>query len=150
LKIFIDADACPRSVKDLVFGASDRLRLPVVLVADRMVSRPRSRLVSTVVVPRDMDSADAHIVDRVAPGDLVITADIPLAAAVVAKDAVAINPRGEVYTEQNVRERLSLRDFSMSLRESGMDLGGPPPFSRQDKQRFASALDRELTRLLKQ
>ncbi len=150
MKIFIDADACPRSVKDLVFGASDRLRLPVVLVADRMVSRPRSRLVSTVVVPRDMDSADAHIVDRVAPGDLVITADIPLAAAVVAKDAVAINPRGEVYTEQNVRERLSLRDFSMSLRESGMDLGGPPPFSRQDKQRFASALDRELTRLLKQ
>lgn len=150
MKIFIDADACPRAVKDLVFRASDRLRLPVVMVADRMVSRPRSRLVSTVVVPRDMDSADAHIVDRVAPGDLVITADIPLAAAVVAKDAVAINPRGEVYTEQNVRERLSLRDFSMSLRESGMDLGGPPPFSRQDKQRFASALDRELTRLLKQ
>lgn len=128
MKIFIDADACPRAVKDLVFRASDRLRLPVVMVADRMVSRPRSRLVSTVVVPRDMDSADAHIVDRVAPGDLVITADIPLAAAVVAKDAVAINPRGEVYTEQNVRERLSLRDFSMSLRESGMDLGDPRPF----------------------
>jgi uncharacterized protein YaiI (UPF0178 family) len=149
LKIWIDADACPRSVKDLAFRASARLRTPLVLVADRMVSRPHSRLVSTVVVPKDMDSADNHIVDRLEPGDLVITADIPLAAAVVAKGAAAINPRGEVYTEENVRERLSLRDFSMSLREAGMELGGPPPFSRQDAQRFASALDRELTRLMK-
>lgn len=145
LKIWIDADACPRAVKDLVFRASERLKIAVVLVADRPVARGGSPLISTVVVPRDMDSADRHIVEKMQPGDLVVTADLPLAAAVVEQGAVAINPRGETYTEENVRERLSMRDFFMSLREAGQELGGPPPFSRKDKERFAAALDRFLS-----
>ncbi len=148
LKIWIDADACPRAVKDLVFRASSRLKIDLVLVADRPLWRPSSPLISMVVVPRDMDSADKHIVAKALPGDLVITADLPLAAAVVERGAVALNPRGELYTEENVRERLSMRDFLMSLRETGQDLGGPPPFSFKDKQRFAAALDRFLTRRL--
>jgi uncharacterized protein YaiI (UPF0178 family) len=146
LRILIDADGCPRPVKDLVFRASDRLSLPVVLVADRSVARPRSPLISTVVVPRDMDSADRRIVEMVDPEDLVITADLPLAALVVEKGAKALNPRGELYTERNVGERLSLRNFTMSLRETGMELGGPPPYSAKDKQRFNAALDRFLAR----
>lgn len=146
LKIWIDADACPRAVKDLIFRASQRLQIAVVLVADRPVARGKSPLISTVVVPRDMDSADQHIVNKTRPGDLVVTADLPLAAAVVGKGAIAINPRGETYTEENVRERLSMRDFLMSLRETGQeDLGGPSPFSRKDKERFAAALDRFLS-----
>ncbi|MBU2550752.1 MAG: YaiI/YqxD family protein [Proteobacteria bacterium] len=146
MKIWIDADACPRDVKDLAFRASRRLKIDLVLVADRPLARPSSPWISMVVVPRDMDSADKHIVDQVAPGDLVITADLPLAAAVVERGATALNPRGELYTEQNVGERLSMRDFLMSLRDSGQDLGGPPPFSYKDKQRFAEALDRFLTK----
>lgn len=146
MRILIDADGCPRPVKDLVFRASDRLSLPVVLVADRSVARPRSPLISTVVVPRDMDSADRRIVEMVDPEDLVITADLPLAALVVEKGAKALNPRGELYTERNVGERLSLRNFTMSLRETGMELGGPPPYSAKDKQRFNAALDRFLAR----
>ncbi len=146
MRIWIDADACPRPVKDLVFRASERLRMPVVMVADRPLGRPGSPLVSTVVVRRDLDSADRHIVEALAAGDLVITADLPLAAAVVEKGGVALNPRGELYTEENVRERLSMRDFLMGLRETGQELGGPPPFGRKDKERFAAALDRFLTR----
>lgn len=148
LKIWIDADGCPRPVKELVLRASERLRIPVVMVADRPLARERSPLVSSVVVPRDLDSADRHIVEQVDPADVVITADLPLAALVVEKGAVALNPRGELYTEENVRERLSYRDFAMALRETGQDLGGPAPFSRKDKDRFASALDRLLTRRL--
>ncbi|MCB2189231.1 MAG: YaiI/YqxD family protein [Deltaproteobacteria bacterium] len=147
-KIWIDADGCPRPVKDTVFRASDRLQIPVVLVADRPLGRQPSPRITSVVVPRDMDSADRHIVEQVGPGDLVITADLPLAAAVVESGAVAINPRGETYTEENVRERLSMRDFLMGLRETGQEVGGPPPYSRKDKERFAAALDRFLTRRL--
>jgi hypothetical protein len=118
----------------------------VVLVADRQVGRPGSPLVTTVVVPKDLDSADKHIADKVAPGELVITADLPLAAAVVERGAVALNPRGETYTEDNVRERLSMRDFLMGLREAGQEVGGPPPYSKKDRERFAAALDRFLSR----
>ncbi|MBI4798458.1 MAG: YaiI/YqxD family protein [Desulfarculus sp.] len=146
MKIWIDADGCPRPVKELVLRASERLSIPVVMVADRPLARQRSPLISSVVVPRDMDSADRHIVEQVDPADLVITSDLPLAALVVGRGATAINPRGEIYTEDNVRERLSYRDFAMALREAGQDLGGPPPFSRKDKDRFAAALDRHLTR----
>lgn len=148
MKIWIDADGCPRGVKDLVFRASARLKIPVVLVADRQVGRPSSPLVTSVVVPRDMDSADTHIIDKIDPEDLAVTADLPLAAEVVAKGATALNPRGELYTEENVRERLSMRDFLMSLRDAGQEVGGPPPFSGKDKQRFAAALDRFLTKRL--
>jgi uncharacterized protein YaiI (UPF0178 family) len=149
LKIWIDADACPRPVKELVFRASERLRLSVVLVADRQVGRPGNSQVTSVVVPKDMDSADKYIADKLLPGDLVITADLPLAAEVVELGAIGINPRGEVYTEDNVRERLSMRDFFMGLREAGQEIGGPPPFSKKDRERFAASLDRELTKLLK-
>ncbi len=147
MKILIDADACPREVKDLTFRASARLKLPVVMVADRPVWRPDSALVSMVVVPRNMDSADQRIVEDVRAGDLVITADLPLAAAVVKKGGTAINPRGEVYTEENIGERLSMRDFLMSLRDTGENIGGPPPYSRKDRQRFADAIDRILTHI---
>lgn len=148
MKIWIDADGCPRPVKDLVFRAAERLRIAVVMVADRPLAQQRSPLITSVVVPRDMDSADRHIVEQVDPADLVITGDLPLAALVVEKGAVALNPRGELYTAENVRERLSYRDFAMALRETGQDLGGPAPFSRKDKDRFGSALDRLLTRLM--
>jgi uncharacterized protein YaiI (UPF0178 family) len=143
--IFIDADGCPRPVKELVWRASDRLRIAVVMVADRPLSGPRSPLVSTRIVPRGMDSADHFIVQNARTGDLVITADLPLAAEVVGLGATAMNPRGELYTAENVRERLSIRDFMMSLRDAGQVLGGPAPFSGKDKQRFAAALDRFLT-----
>ena len=146
MKIFIDADACPREVKELTFRAAKRLKIALVMVADRPVAHPKSALISMVVVPRDMDSADKYIVGETQPGDVVITADLPLAAEVVALGALGINPRGELYTEENVGERLSMRDFLMSMREAGHDLGGPAPFSRKDKQRFADTLDWCLTR----
>ncbi|MFZ5586552.1 MAG: YaiI/YqxD family protein [Thermodesulfobacteriota bacterium] len=147
-RIWIDADGCPRPVKEVVFRASQRLKVPVVMVADRMLGRPGSVLVTTVVVPRDMDSADKHIAEKLDPGDLVITADLPLAAAVVERGATAVNPRGELYTAENVRERLSMRDFMMGLRETGEIMGGPAPYGKKDKERFAAALDRWLTRRL--
>ena len=149
MKIWIDADGCPRAVKEIVFRASERLGLEVCLVADRMVGRPPNKLVTTVRVPGDMDAADKYIADKVSPEDVVITADLPLAAAVVEKGATGINPRGETYTLENVRERLSLRDFMTGLRESGVETGGPPPFGKKDKQRFADALDRFLTQRLR-
>lgn len=145
MRIWIDADACPRPVKELVFRASARLKLAVVMVADRPLAPQTSRLISSVVVPRDMDSADNYIVDNAETGDLVITADLPLAAQVVDLGAFAMNPRGETYTAENVRERLSMRDFLMGLREAGQEIGGPPPYSKKDRQKFASALDRWLT-----
>jgi hypothetical protein len=150
VKIWIDADGCPRPVKEQVLRTSDKRRIAVVMVADRPLSKPLSRLVTTVVVPRDMDSADKHIAAQLEPGDLVITADLPLAAAVVERGGIAINPRGETYTEENVRERLSMRDFLMGLRETGEQIGGPPPYGRKDKERFAAALDRHLSRLARE
>ncbi len=141
LTIWIDADGCPRPVKDLVFRASERLSLRVVLVADRPLSLPPSPLISSLVVAKGMDSADKRIVEEVRECALVITADLPLAAAAVGKGATALNPRGELYTEENVRERLSMRDFLMSLRETGENLGGPGPYTVKDKARFAAALN---------
>lgn len=146
LNIWIDADACPREVKELVFRASGRLKLPVILVADRPLTHPKSPWISQEVVPKGFDHADMRIIEKVRPGDLVVTADLPLAAAVVDRGATAVDPRGELYTPENVGERRSMRDFFMSLREAGHDLGGPPPFSPKDRQRFADALNRFLTR----
>lgn len=146
MRIFIDADACPRPAKELVFRASARLRLAVVLVADRPLGRPASSLVSSIVVPRDMDSADQRIAQEVSPGDLVITADVPLAARVVELGGTALDPRGHLLTQDNVGERLSMRDFLMGLREVGQELGGPAPYARKDRERFAAALDRFLSR----
>jgi len=150
LRIWIDADGCPRPVKDVVFNVSQRLKLPVTLVADRQVGRPSNPLVTTVVVPGDMDAADRYIAEHLEPGDLVITTDLPLAAQVVARGALGLNPRGELYTEENVRERLSMRDFMSNLREAGVVTGGPAPFGPKDRQKFNDALDRLLTACLNQ
>ncbi len=147
MKIWIDADAAPNAVKEIVFRASARLGLETALVANRPLSTPASNpRVESVVVPGGPDVADRHIIDHAEAGDLVITADIPLAAALVEKGALVLDPRGERYSEANIRERLSIRDFMDSLRNSGVETGGPKPFGQQEKQRFANALDRLLTR----
>jgi hypothetical protein len=147
MHIWVDADACPKPVKEILFRAAERRQLPLTLVANQPVTTPPSRWIGSVRVGAGFDVADNHIAEQAAPGDLVITADIPLAAAVVAKGCTALNPRGERYTAENVRERLNLRDFMDTLRGSGIDTGGPPAFGQRDKQAFANALDRLLARV---
>lgn len=149
LKIWVDADACPRAVKDIIFKASLRLRVPLCLVANSYLALPSEPLFSSVQVQKGADIADMYIFENITAKDLVITADIPLAARVVEKGATAINPRGEVYTEENVSERLSMRDFMQGLRDNGVDTGGPKPFGPKDKERFANSIDRILTRMLR-
>ncbi|KAF0221033.1 MAG: hypothetical protein FD174_746 [Geobacteraceae bacterium] len=149
MKIWIDADACPRVIKEIVFRASERLQVPVCLVANKDLSKSHSRLVTSVVVAEGFDAADDYIVQHAAPQDLVITADIPLAARIVARGGVALDPRGELYTEENVGERLSIRDLMQELRGAGLVQGGPAQFGLTDRKRFASALDRLLTRMVK-
>lgn len=148
--IWVDADACPRVIKEIVFRASERLELPVCLVANKPLAKHHSRLISSVVVADGFDVADDHIVEHATANDLVITADIPLAARIVAKGATGIDPRGELYTEENVGERLSMRDLMQSLRSEGLVQGGPAQFGMTDRQRFASSLDRVLTRMVKE
>jgi hypothetical protein len=149
MHIWVDADACPAEIKDLVFRVSRRRAIPVYLVANRAMYVPASSLVTLVRVSKDIDAADQYIVDHVAPHDLVITADIPLAAAVVRKQVMAINPRGDVYTPENIPERLASRNLMQDLRSTGLLQGGPAPLSTADRQKFANALDRSLTNLLK-
>ena len=149
MKIWIDADACPRVIKEIVFRASERLDLPVMLVANQSLAKHDTRLVESIVVAAGFDVADDYIAEHAAPEDLVVTADIPLAARVVARGGVALDPRGELYTEENVGERLSMRDLMMELRGGGLVQGGPPQFNLIDRQRFASSLDRVLTRLVR-
>ncbi len=148
MKIWIDADACPRVIKEMVFRASERLEVPVCLVANKSLSKAHSRLITSVIVAEGFDAADDYIVEQVAVEDLVITADIPLAARIVAKGAVALDPRGELYTEENVGERLSMRNLMQELRSGGLVQGGPAQLGLTDRKRFASALDRTLTRML--
>ncbi len=149
MKIWIDADACPRVIKEIVFRASERLQVSVCLVANNDLSRAHSRLITSVRVTDGFDVADDYIVQHATPEDLVITADIPLAARLVANGGIALDPRGELYTEENVGERLSIRDLMQELRSGGLVQGGPPQFSNTDKQKFASALDRHLTRMIR-
>jgi uncharacterized protein YaiI (UPF0178 family) len=147
MRIWIDADAAPNAVKEIVFRASARLELETALVANQRISTPASNpLVESVVVPGGPDAADQYIIDHAAEGDLAITADIPLAAALVERGVLVLDPRGERYSEANVRDRLSIRDFMDSLRGSGVDTGGPKPYGRQERQDFANALDRLLTK----
>jgi uncharacterized protein YaiI (UPF0178 family) len=147
MKIWVDADACPRVIKEIIFRASERLKVPVCLVANKGLARHNTRLVESVVVKEGFDAADDYIVQHTATEDLVITADIPLAARIVANGGVALDPRGELYTEENVGERLSMRDLMMELRSGGVVQGEPAQFSLTNRQRFASALDRFLTRM---
>lgn len=150
MKIWVDADACPKMVKEVIFKASFRLNVPVCLVANSYMSYPLGdgSLITSIQVEKGADIADFYIVEHVVPEDLVVTADIPLAALIVEKGATAINPRGELYTEENVRERLSVRDFMHELRDSGVETGGPPPFDLKDKERFANSFNNILTKRL--
>ena len=145
-KIWVDADACPKVIKEILFRAAERVRIQVTLVANQPLSVPGSKFISTVQVPPGFDVADNHIAQQVAADDLVVTADIPLAADVIAKGALALNPRGELYTEANIRQRLTMRDFMETLRSSGVDTGGPAAMSQADRQAFANQLDRLLAK----
>jgi uncharacterized protein len=150
MKIWVDADAAPRDVKEIVYRAAQRLEIPAVLVANRRLTVPQNNAhVSSVLVQGGPDVADRYIAEHAVAGDIVITADIPLAADVVDNDIVVIDPRGEVLDAENVRERLSIRDFMESLRGSGVETGGAAPYGQRDRQAFAGALDRELAKARK-
>ena len=142
--IWVDADATPVSVKEMLYRAAERTGITVTLVANQTLRVPRSRYIKTVQVAAGFDVADHYIVERVQAGDLVITADIPLAAEVVERDANALNPRGFLYTDANVRERLAVRDMLEAKRATGEMTGGPSEFSKRDRQNFANQLDRYL------
>jgi uncharacterized protein YaiI (UPF0178 family) len=145
MTIWIDADAAPRDVKDIILRAAKRLEIPTVLVANQRLSVPLNNpQVSTVWVQGGPDVADRYIAEHGAEGDVAITADIPLAAILVQKGLIVLDPRGEQYSAENVQERLSIRDFMDSLRGSGVETGGSKPFGAKDKQAFAAALDRVL------
>jgi uncharacterized protein YaiI (UPF0178 family) len=146
MRIWVDADACPAAVKEILFRAAERVQVTLTIVANRELRVPRSPHVRTVRVGAGFDVADRKIVEEAEPGDLVITADIPLAADVVKKGALALNPRGELYTEENVGEALAVRNLMSGLRDAGMETGGPASFSRADRQAFANQLDRILAR----
>ncbi len=146
MHIWVDADACPKVVKDMLFRASERKQVPVTLVANQYLATPPSPLINAVQVQQGFDVADNYIAAKVAPGDLVVTQDIPLAAEVVELKAIAINPRGELYTRENIKQRLSMRDFMETLRSSGVETGGPAAFSQSDRQAFANQLDRFLAK----
>ena len=145
MRIWVDADACPSEIKQLLFRAAERRKIKVTLVANQRMRTPRSEFIDSVLVTAGMDVADRRIVELVEPGDLVVTADIPLAAEVVANGAQALDPRGELYTDANVGERLAVRDLLDELRAGGQITGGPANFSAKDRQAFANQLDRWLT-----
>jgi uncharacterized protein YaiI (UPF0178 family) len=149
MRIWVDADAIPGAAKELVLRAAEKRAVPAAFVSDRFVTLPRSPLFSWLPVVAGPDAADHRIAAEAAPGDLCVTQDIPLAAALVAKGVAAIDPRGTVHTASSVGERKSIRDFMEDLRGAGVSTGGPPPYGPRDRQRFADALDRELTRLSK-
>lgn len=147
VKIWVDADACPVVVKDILYRAAERTGVELTLVANQPLQTPSSDNIRSLQVPRGFDVADDEIVKRVQSGDLVITSDIPLAAEVIEKGGHALSPRGEMHTTENIRARLNMRDFLDTMRSSGVDMGGgPAAFSQRDKQSFANELDRFLTR----
>lgn len=146
MQIWVDADACPKVIKDILFRAAERRGIVLTLVANKPLRTPPSRYLRAIQVASGFDVADGKIVQELQAGDLVVTADIPLAADVIAKGGHVIDPRGEQYTEENIRERLSLRNFLDELRGSGVETGGPPPLSQSDRQAFANKLDSLLTR----
>jgi|TARA_B100000315_G_scaffold223601_1_gene228515 hypothetical protein len=146
MKIWVDADACPNVIKQILFRAAERTRVGVTLVANQPLYTPPSQHINSIQVAPGFDVADNLIVQRVESDDLVITADIPLAAAIVDKGAHALNPRGELYTEENVHSRLATRDLKDELRSTGVMTGGPSVLDKKDRQAFANALDRFLSR----
>ena len=144
--IWVDADACPKVIKEVLFRAAVRTKTKLILVANSFLTYPNSPFISSVKVEQGFDSADRYIVEQVQAQDLVITADIPLAADAIAKQAFVINPRGEVYTANDIKQRLNIRDINEQLRSSGERVGGPPSLSIKEKTAFANALDKCLTK----
>jgi len=146
MKIWVDADACPVVIKDILFRSAERTGIILTLVANQPIAIPRSKYIHFIHVPRGFDVADNEIVKRTSAGDLIITSDIPLAAEVIEKGGIALSPRGELYTTDNIKARLNMRDFMESLRSSGVDTGGPPSLSQSDRKLFADQLDKYLTK----
>jgi uncharacterized protein YaiI (UPF0178 family) len=146
MRIWVDADACPAVIKEILYRAAERAKIPLTLVANKMLRVPPSPYIRALQVPGGFDVADERIASEVQDGDLVVTADIPLASQVVAKGATVIDPRGELLTESNIAERLSMRNFMESLRSSGVETGGPSAFSSSDRQAFANRIDRLLAK----
>ena len=144
MKIWVDADACPKAIKDILFRVAERLRITTTLVANHTLQTPPSRYIHFLQVKSGFDVADNEIVKRIIVGDLVITSDIPLAYEVLCGGGHAINPRGELYTQDNIKDRLNMRDFMDALRSSGIDIGGPAALSSRDVQAFANQLDKFL------
>ncbi|AIA69766.1 YaiI/YqxD family protein [Pectobacterium atrosepticum] len=149
MQIWVDADACPNVIKEVLFRAADRTQMQVTLVANQTIKVPPSRFISTLRVSAGFDVADNEIVRRVESGDLVITADIPLASEVIEKGGIALNPRGERYTPDTIRERLNMRDFMDTMRASGIQTGGPSTLNQRDRQQFANELDKWLQQVRK-
>lgn len=147
MNIWVDADACPKAIKEILFRVAERVKIPVILVANQPLRTPPSKYVRSVQVPGGFDVADDHIAGTLDAGDLVITADIPLAASVVERGAVALDPRGELYTQENVGQRLSMRNFMEEMRSSGVEMGGPRAFTQADRQAFANRLDTLLAKV---
>lgn len=146
MQIFVDADACPTACKEILYRLAERRQLQLILVANVLLRVPGSRFIRALQVPAGMDAADDAIVQMVVAGDLVITADIPLAAQVLERQGFALHPRGEFFTSDNIAEQLSMRSMLEQLRSGGIDTGGPPPFSLADRRHFANQLDRHLAR----
>ena len=146
MKIWVDADACPVAIKEILYRAANRAEIPLTLVANQMLRVPPSPWIRALQVPAGFDVADRRIAQEVASGDVVVTADVPLAALVIAKGAVVIEPRGELLGKANIQERLSMRNFMEGLRNSGIETGGPAALSAGDRQAFANQLDRLLAR----
>jgi uncharacterized protein YaiI (UPF0178 family) len=149
VKIWVDADACPVVIKEILFKAAVRTGIELTLVANQTISVPKSANITFVRVGSGFDVADNEIVKRLEKGDLVITGDIPLAAEVIEKGGHALNPRGDLYTENNIKARLTMRNFMDTLRSSGIDTGGPPTFNKADRKSFADQLDKFLNKEMK-
>ena len=149
MKIIVDADACPHIVKETLYRAAKRLQVPLWLVANQPLTIPRAPNIKFILVGSGFDVADNYIVENVEPGDLVISADIPLVAQVIEKEGFALNPRGEFYTDENVRQKLATRNLMHELRSIGRIMGGPPPPGQKEQQAFANALDRFLAKHIK-
>lgn len=149
MQIWVDADACPVVIKEILFRAAERTKITTTLVANQFLRTPASAYIKTMHVPSGFDVADSRIVLELTAGDLVITADIPLASQVVEKGGHALNPRGELYTTANIQERLTMRNLMEELRGNGVDISGPSAFNQADRQAFAAALDRFIAKQLK-
>ncbi len=149
MNIWVDADACPVVIKNILFKVADRVKVELVLVANQVIKMPRSKYIKMLQVSAGFDEADNEIVKRAMEGDIVITADIPLAAEVIDKGCFALNPRGELYSEDTIKEKLNMRDFMDTLRSGGIETGGPKPLNQKNRNEFANQLDKLLTKLIR-